>query len=47
MQDRIYLFITQWALFAAEKSETLTCLAHLPEKYTWQSGGDNFGSIYF
>lgn len=31
---RSYLFIIQWALFAAEKSETLNCLAHLPVKYT-------------
>lgn len=45
--DNIYLFITQWALFAAEKSETFNCLAHLPVKYTWQSRGYNFGSNYF
>lgn len=45
--DNIYLFITQWALFATEKSETFNCLAHLPVKYTWQSRGYNFGSNYF
>lgn len=41
------LSIIQWALFAAEKSETLNCLAHLPVKYTWQSRGYNFSSNNF
>lgn len=36
-----------WALFAAEKSETFNCLAHLPVKYTWQSRGLTLALITF
>lgn len=32
--DKVCLFLTQWALFAPEKSETFTCLALLPLRYT-------------